>query len=102
MCKKKRYCNREKDECIRDKIKVINRYGTYKTLSSCCGHDKYDETIVVMDKLTTQVTEYNSQIHLGWGKRKCNRYYKKDKEGHYYIPEVNDIRPTGYRISASV
>jgi len=82
MCEKKPYCNRKVDECIRDIVTVINRYGIYRTISSCCGHNKYPRTIIVMDKITKEVKDYDTQTHLSWGKRKRNRYYKKDSEHH--------------------
>ena len=56
-----------------------------KTLASCCGHGIYDPTIVVKDK-TGNIFEYYSSKLLG--PRKRNRYYKKDNNGFYYIPEV--------------
>ena len=65
--------------------------GLYQTLSSCCGHGKYPETIVVMEKKTKLVKEYHTQVFLSKGKRKGNRYYKKDAEGHYFIPELKSI-----------
>jgi hypothetical protein len=76
------------DPCLRQKIEFINEMDGLKTLSSCCGHSKYDESIVVMDKLTRKVFEFNTVTFLSNGKRKGNRYYKKDKDDHYYIPEL--------------
>ena len=60
MCEKKRYCNRNIDNCIKEEIAVINRYGIYQTLSCCSGHNKYLETIVVMDKLTKLAIKYGT------------------------------------------
>lgn len=53
-----------------------------KTLACCCGHFKYSMTIVV---------EMNKKIFdLVSGKSipRQRRFYKKDSEGYYYIPEV--------------
>jgi hypothetical protein len=44
-----------------------------------------------MNKENKNIFEYNSGIFLSTGKRKGNRYYKKDKEGHYFIPEIKSL-----------
>ena len=67
-------------------IKYLNN-AHVKTVACCCGHKRYPLTIVV-------------KLHYGCGggfmelltmtklpgKRK---FYKKDKQGYYYIPEVS-------------
>ena len=55
-----------------------------KTLASCCGHGKYPTTIVI--KIGTRILEFYSRKKLSIKKR--NRYYKKDSEGYYFIPEL--------------
>lgn len=86
MCKKLPYCNPRIDECLTKIISNINSSGKYRTLSSCCGHNKYPKTIIVKNILTGNVFEYFSKIELRSKKR--NRYYKKDNEGFYYVPEI--------------
>jgi len=83
MCDKLPYCNPRIDKCL---IPIINHLNNsnIKTLASCCGHGKYDTTIVVKDK-KGNIFEFYSGVSLG--SRKRNRYYKKDKDGFYYIPE---------------
>lgn len=93
MCQKLPHCARNPDPCLKDILKKINDDPRLKTLSCCCGHEKYDPTIVVMHKKSEVVYELHSQIYLGVGQRAGNRYYKKDgkaKRDHYYIPEVRD------------
>jgi len=85
MCDKLPYCNPRIDECMEDIIEEINESPFFKTLASCCGHGKYPRTIVVKNKFG-YIFEFFSNIYLG--PRKRNRYYKKDPEGYYYIPEV--------------
>jgi len=68
--------------------------GIYRTLASCCGHGEYPETIVVMEKKTKLVKEYHTQVYLGKGRRKRNRYYKKDERDFYYIPELGSMNQT--------
>ena len=88
MCELEKYGTTRIDPCLVVDIKLINAWGFFRTLSSCCGHGKYPETIIVIDKKNQNVFEFNSYTFLGKGKRKGNRYYKKDIEGFYFIPEV--------------
>lgn len=85
MCNKLPYNNPRIDLCLRKRVEEINNNNQFKTLASCCGHGKYPTTIVVKDK-SGNIHELFSWIPLE--KKKCNRYYKKDPEGYYYIPEV--------------
>ena len=86
MCSKLPYCNPRIDVCLIQGIKDLNIIPHYKTLSSCCGHGKYDPTVVIKNLSTGIISEFYTEMVLG--KRKCNRYYKKDIEGYYYIPEL--------------
>jgi len=73
------------DSCMVDTIRKINHTTDFDTLGSCCGHGKYLKTVVVKNPKGT-IMEYFS------GKRipRIKRFYKKDKEGYYYIPEVEN------------
>lgn len=88
MCKKLPYNNPRIDKCMREIVDTINKKGVYRTLSSCCGHGKYPKTIVVRDRFTKEILEYFSKTPLDTKKR--NRYYKRDKEGFYFIPELEE------------
>lgn len=73
------------DSCLRHIIALLNEKGShYETLSACCGHKRYQITIVVRDTWG-KTWEVFSGIEL---KRK-RRFYKKDSKGFYYIPEVS-------------
>ena len=85
MCDKLPYCNPRIDKCLIPIINHLNKSAKLKTLASCCGHGKYNSTIVVKDKLGN-IFEFYSRLSLGPKKR--NRYYKKDNNGFYYILEV--------------
>ena len=85
MCDKLPYCNPRIDKCLIPTINHLNKSTKLKTLASCCGHGKYNSTIIVKDR-KGNIFEFYSRISLG--PRKRNRYYKKDKVGFYYIPEV--------------
>lgn len=85
MCQKKSYCSREVDPCIQPLVKAINQLNGFKTLSSCCGHKTYQTTIIIKDEEGT-ITEFFSGIKLEYRKR--NRFYKRDENGFYFIPEL--------------
>ena len=57
----------------------------FKTVACCCGHGKYNPTIIIKDK-KGNIFEFFSRKKLDFKKR--NRYYKKDINGFYYIPEI--------------
>ncbi len=75
--------SRKLDRCMKNLIKHINEYIPCKTVGSCCGHGKYPMTIVVEENNGLRF-ELLSDIEIPRKKR----FYKKDKEGVYYIPEV--------------
>ena len=85
MCKKKqfKYCPSEIDECMKEEINKMD-IGFIKTLACCCGHSKYPKTIVIEHKLTGKPFEIFSAKFIPRKKK----FYKKDKQGYYYIPEV--------------
>jgi hypothetical protein len=93
MCQKKSYCNREIDECIRKSVEEINndKFERFQTRLSCCGHGKYTKTIIVKNKRSQHVFEWFSGIPLENYYRNGKlrkKWYKKDEEGYYYLPEV--------------
>ena len=64
-------------------ISYLNTRGI-KTLASCCGHWKYPKTIIVEHNTNNQPIDIFSLIFIP----RKNKFYKKDNEGFYYIPEV--------------
>jgi hypothetical protein len=88
MCQKLPYCARRIDPCIKDEVESINNNPKYRTLLCCCGHHIYEKTIICFNRKTKDVFEWYSGIVLSHGIRKRKRYYKKDKKGFYYIPEL--------------
>jgi len=75
------------DPCMKDYIGMINRIlkPRYETKSCCCGHGKYPKTIVIGLK-----RKGVNCFELFTGKliTRNKRFYKKDKEGYYYLPEI--------------
>ena len=71
------------DECMKPLIKWLKMKG-FETAGSCCGHSKYPMTIVVKSITTGGYYELFSRKNIP----RTRRFYKKDKRGYYYIPEV--------------
>jgi tRNA(Phe) wybutosine-synthesizing methylase Tyw3 len=90
MCKWNKYGDTRIDPCMRKLIDFINTHPNVKTISSCCGHGRYNMSIIVKyktgidGKYKWKVRELLSGIELP----KRTKYYKRDARGYYYIPEV--------------
>ncbi len=74
--------SRRIDPCMNNIIDFIQATKTYKTLGCCCGHFKYPMTIVVTNGKINWDLISNKIIP------RKKKFYKKDKQGYYYIPEV--------------
>jgi len=74
---------------MRSGLERFERYGM-KTLACCCGHGGYPETIVcegVVEGVDKGVIiEFNSQKVIP----RRRRFYLKDANGFFYIPEVSN------------
>lgn len=87
MCKKTNYkiSNPRIDKCMKTVIFNLNYFlrKGFKTVACCCGHKKYPPTILIKNS-------YNVIFDLFSGKviPRKRRFYKRDKQGYYYIPEV--------------
>ena len=73
-------------------IENLNEYmcgDDFTIKACCCGHGKYPMTIVVEDY-------FNNRTMIDWCSNKIiprkKRFYVKDKQGYYYIPET--VLPT--------
>ena len=74
------------DDCIAKYITTLNKKGI-TTLSSCCGHNLYKKTIVVLNKDgKTRIEKFSKKIIP-----RKRRFYVEDKKGYYYIPEIRGI-----------
>jgi hypothetical protein len=70
---------------MRPLIKYLKREG-HHTVACCCGHSKYPMTIVVRWKSGKHV--HYQELLSSTIIERTRRFYKKDSEGYYYIPEV--------------
>ena len=89
MCEKRKNGNAPSgtiDPCMREEIKalnvVFNTFGFMKIVA-CCGHGKYPRTII----LETQFACFDMESWTTIPRKK--RFYKKDSECYYYIPEIS-------------
>ncbi len=78
--------SRRIDPCMRKFIEGLNLSFSrnVRTMACCCGHGKYPMTIIVQDY--GMVWDLVSGMVIPRKKR----FYKKDKQGYYYIPEVTN------------
>ncbi len=84
MCKlNKKNDSRRIDPCMRNLIKFVNDQ-EIETVACCCGHGKYPMTIIVAYRRLGSFWELLSDTEVPRKKK----FYKKDKQGYYYIPEV--------------
>lgn len=70
------------DKSLRNLIQILNARGV-KTLGCCDGHGKYPMTIV-FELYPGKIIELMTRTEIP----RTKRFYKKDSEGFYYIPEV--------------
>jgi hypothetical protein len=112
MCKKTNYqgtSNTQIDKCMREEIKDFNRsikllkpyIDTLKIVACCCGHGKYPKTIILKEEVDedneAMYFEHFTQIEIP----RTRNFYKKDKKGYYYIPELNK-KNKSYRMMSGV
>lgn len=81
--------SRRIDPCIFGFIKCLQLAikGNHKIVACCCGHSKYPMTIIVKVKWKTR-PEGIFDLVSGMEIPRKKRFYKKDKQGYYYIPEI--------------
>lgn len=88
MCKKTNYKipNPRIDKCMSDLISRLSGllHCNFKTVASCCGHKKYPMTIVIKNDIGGHFELFTGKIIM-----RKRSFYKRDKQGHYYIPEVS-------------
>jgi len=79
---------RKIDRCMEKAIRtlqIVFRHINFEILACCCGHGKYPMTIVYrMPVYRHKYWELFSSRIIGRKKR----FYIKDKQGYYYIPET--------------
>lgn len=86
MCEKVKNGNQRVDPCIANLVSNLKMSldKSVKILGSCCGHDKYPMTLVV--NVGHGIYDLVSSVNIP----RKRKFYVKDSEGYYYIPEVVD------------
>jgi len=82
-CRKVDFCMQKICEFV-GTLSNLNTKGRLKIVASCCGHGKYPPSIIVRNHLG-HTWDLITNIVIRDRKK---RFYKKDKQGYYYIPEV--------------
>ena len=84
MCKKTKGLHNRIDPCIRKFINylAIILPNGIRIKGCCCGHGKYPLTIIVKEN------DKNYELISGRRIPRKKKFYKRDKQGFYYIPEV--------------
>ncbi len=73
------------DPCMRPLIKELQQKGI-TTLGSCCGHGKYPPTVVI------ERDGAHVELFSGAVIPRARRFYMRDGDGVYYIPEVTKVK----------
>lgn len=84
MCKWNKWGDTRIDPCMREVIRNLQKL-KIRTLSCCCGHGKYPMTLIVNIGLSKQLA---LEIFSGIQIERKKRFYKRDKQRYYFIPEV--------------
>lgn len=71
------------DKCLSGLLCFINGNTSFRTLGSCCGHSKYPMSIVCKSPFGHVVDICSGEIIP-----RKKRFYIKDSDGYYYIPEA--------------
>lgn len=91
-CGTKQSGSRKIDKCMVKILKAL-RHDGYNTVACCCGHGKYKPTVVIKGLIIVAmvVNPVKLIIYEQVFISRKRRFYKKDNEGDYYIPEVEGI-----------
>ena len=83
------------DLCMKSLIEWLNN--KHITVACCCGHGRYPKTVVVKEGITVEDKSMPTgrkniivfrEILSGRIIPRIKRFYVKDEEGFYYIPET--------------
>ena len=66
----------------------------YTISACCCGHNKYPMTIIT--RFQNKYIDKTFDLVSGEVLKRRRNFYKRDKQGYYYIPET--VLPTKHNI----
>jgi hypothetical protein len=88
MCKT--HNPRKIDSCMKEYINFLMKLNLIPR-SCCCGHGKYHKSVIVeTTNIMGEVTNY--ELFTGKIIPRKKRFYVKDKQGYYFIPEIRTKR----------
>lgn len=81
------------DPCMNPLVQWINEQGQYRTLACCCGHGKYEPTIIVVRRIDAEpkrIYEWFTMQLLPGRRHYKNgrvnrRFYVRDGQGIYHL-----------------
>ena len=112
MCELKKYhgtSNTQIDKCMREYIKKWNRairllkpyLDNLRVVACCCGHGKYTKTMILRLKVEGDDEASYFDHYSGVAFPRTRKFYKRDNQGYYYIPEVHkpkEVKETIFRM----
>ena len=72
------------DPCMRNVVKILGNFNMI-IKACCCGHKKHPMSIVVSS------LGGHYELFSGVYIPRRKRFYKRDKKGYYFIPEVKSV-----------
>ena len=88
MCKlNKKNKGRRIDPCMRIFVETLRKMEV-DTVMCCCGHGKYPMTVVVRVGQRQDGSWFYKELFTDKYLVRGRGFYRKDKQGYYYIPEV--------------
>lgn len=77
--------SRRIDPCMKHLVNWLKN-ADYEVVACCCGHSKYPMSVVVRFRVNGK--PYYVELLSDTGIKRAKKFYKKDKQGYYFIPEV--------------
>ena len=77
------------DSCMREMIERLNKEGIH-TLACCCGHNGKHPMTIIYQVTKSPSFEWGRIYELRSGRFMPRKrlFYRKDKQGYFYIPEL--------------
>ena len=88
MCKKQKGLHNRIDKCMKPLVIYFMSKGL-RLKACCCGHNKYSISIVFQG-----IDDNFYELLTGITIPRSRKFYVKDKQGYYYIPEISGEKLT--------
>jgi len=75
---------------MRNAVEILDTmFYSGRCVACCCGHSRYPMSFIIRDGCGDTI-----EIFSGIRLPRKKRFYVKDKDGYYYIPEVVNLGKT--------